>query len=197
MAAKELGSVTAKTDGPTKPTSTSRSLHRQLNTQGVDGILFAATIRVAISPLLKKRLSKASGGRLRRELHPGGAPVVREPGPVQRDRQVAHGQHGRRSRDRKLRIFTSTFTTPNQARWIARWRLRRQVPPKMKWLETVEAQEDNVLSFNQATTLINSTVHLKGTLRNDQRRYARRRGSSHAAKKCGQLAVIGWRHLTP
>ena len=27
--------------------------------------------------------------------------------------------------------------------------------PKMKWLETVEAQEDNNLSFNQATTLIN------------------------------------------
>ena len=27
--------------------------------------------------------------------------------------------------------------------------------PKMKWLETVEAQEDNILSFNQATTLIN------------------------------------------
>ena len=25
----------------------------------------------------------------------------------------------------------------------------------MKWLETVEAQEDNILSFNQATTLIN------------------------------------------
>ena len=27
--------------------------------------------------------------------------------------------------------------------------------PNLKWLETVEAQEDNILSFNQATTLIN------------------------------------------
>ncbi len=27
--------------------------------------------------------------------------------------------------------------------------------PNMKWLETVEAQEDNILSFNQADTLIN------------------------------------------
>ncbi len=27
--------------------------------------------------------------------------------------------------------------------------------PNMKWLETVEAQEDNILSFNQANTLIN------------------------------------------
>ena len=27
--------------------------------------------------------------------------------------------------------------------------------PKLEWLETVEAQEDNILSFNQANTLIN------------------------------------------
>ena len=27
--------------------------------------------------------------------------------------------------------------------------------PNLKWLETVEAQEDNILSFNQANTLIN------------------------------------------
>ena len=33
--------------------------------------------------------------------------------------------------------------------------MQQKCHPKMKWLETVEAQEDNILSFNQATTLIN------------------------------------------
>ena len=53
-------------------------------------------------------------------------------------------------------MVTSTFTTPNQARWIAEMQAyAEKCHPKMTWLETVEAQEDNNLSFNQATTLIN------------------------------------------
>jgi rhamnose transport system substrate-binding protein len=53
-------------------------------------------------------------------------------------------------------IVTSTFTTPNQARWIAEMQAyQEKCYPELTWLETVEAQEDNVLSFNQATTLIN------------------------------------------
>src|SRR5882672_9424990 len=57
--AKELGNVTAKTDGPTKA-----NIDEQITfidnyiTQGVDGILFAANDPVAISPVLKKALSK-------------------------------------------------------------------------------------------------------------------------------------------
>ena len=58
--------------------------------------------------------------------------------------------------DAAFGIVTSTFTTPNQARWIAEMSAyAAKCHPKLKWLETVEAQEDNVLSFNQATTLIN------------------------------------------
>ena len=58
--------------------------------------------------------------------------------------------------DGSFGIVTSTFTTPNQARWIAEmWAYAAQCHPDLKWLETVEAQEDNILSFNQATTLIN------------------------------------------
>src|SRR5258707_13471186 len=57
--------------------------------------------------------------------------------------------------DKGFAIVTSTFTTPNQARWIAEMSAyAAKCHPKLKWLETVEAQEDNVLSFNQATTLI-------------------------------------------
>ena len=57
--AKELGNVSAKTDGPTKA-----NIDEQITfidnyiTQGVDGILFAANDPVAISPVLKKALSK-------------------------------------------------------------------------------------------------------------------------------------------
>jgi rhamnose transport system substrate-binding protein len=58
--------------------------------------------------------------------------------------------------DGKFAIVTSTFTTPNQARWIAEMQdYQEACHPNMEWLETVEAQEDNILSFNQANTLIN------------------------------------------
>ena len=58
--------------------------------------------------------------------------------------------------DGSFGIVTSTFTTPNQARWIAEmWAYAQKCHPTLKWLETVEAQEDNILSFNQATSLIN------------------------------------------
>ncbi len=53
-------------------------------------------------------------------------------------------------------IVTSTFTTPNQARWIAEMQdYQEKCYPNMKWLETVEAQEDAKQSFDQATTLLN------------------------------------------
>ncbi|MCB1835090.1 MAG: substrate-binding domain-containing protein, partial [Geminicoccaceae bacterium] len=48
--------------------------------------------------------------------------------------------------DGSFAIVTSTFTTPNQARWIAEMQAyQEQCYPDMSWLETVEAQEDNIL----------------------------------------------------
>ena len=58
-AAKELGNVKVKTDGPTEA-----KIDEQIKfidnyiTSGVDGILFAANDPVAIAPVLKKALSK-------------------------------------------------------------------------------------------------------------------------------------------
>src|SRR5262245_26039158 len=58
-AAKELGNVTATTDGPTEA-----KIDEQVKfidnyiTRGVDGILFAANDPVAIAPVLKKALGK-------------------------------------------------------------------------------------------------------------------------------------------
>ena len=58
--------------------------------------------------------------------------------------------------DASFGIVTSTFTTPNQARWIAEmWAYASECYSDLEWLETLEAQEDAVLSFQQAQTLLN------------------------------------------
>ena len=74
--------------------------------------------------------------------------------------------------DGAFAIVTSTFTTPNQARWIAEMQAYQEAcHPNMKWLETVEAQEDNILSFNQATHADQQARRrAQGPVRHDQRR---------------------------
>ena len=158
-AAKEIGNVKVTTDGPTEA-----KIDEQIKfidnyiTRGVDGILFAANDPVAIAPVLKKALSK-------------GIDVVGYDANSQPDarqwfvnqaqfngiaKAMVDAMAKEVGEDKGFAIVTSTFTTPNQARWIAEMSAyAAKCHPKLKWLETVEAQEDNVLSFNQATTLIN------------------------------------------
>jgi len=194
-AAKELGNVSAKTDGPTKA-----NIDEQITfidnyiTRGVDGILFAANDPVAIAPVLKKALSK-------------GINVVgydADASPEARQWFVNQAQFNGIAKslldnmakeigeDGAFAIVTSTFTTPNQARWIAEMSAYAQkCHPKMKWLETVEAQEDNVLSFNQATTLINKHADLKGIF--GMTSVATPAGAEAVSQsgKCGKIAVVG------
>ena len=158
-AAKELGNVKVTTDGPTEA-----KIDEQIKfidnyiTSGVDGILFAANDPVAIAPVLKKALSKG--------IHVVGydansTPDAREWFVNQAEfngiaKAMMDSMAKEAGEDAAFGIVTSTFTTPNQARWIAEMQAYgAKCHPKMKWLETVEAQEDNVLSFNQATTLLN------------------------------------------
>jgi ABC-type sugar transport system substrate-binding protein len=64
--------------------------------------------------------------------------------------------------------------------------------PKMKWLETVEAQEDNVLSFNQATTLINKYGdELKGIFGMTSVATPASAEAVTQANMCGKIAVVG------
>src|SRR5260221_6328080 len=95
--------------------------------------------------------------------------------------------------DGSFAIVTSTFTTPNQARWIAEMAAyAANCHPKMKWLETVEAQEDNNLSFNQATTLINKYGDgLKGIFGMTSVATPASAEAVTQAKKCGTIAVVG------
>ena len=90
-------------------------------------------------------------------------------------------------------IVTSTFTTPNQARWIAEMAAyAAKCHPKMNWLETVEAQEDNNLSFNQATTLINKHGdQLKGIFGMTSVATPASAEAVTQAGQCGKIAVVG------
>lgn len=195
-AAAELGNVTVTTDGPTRA-----NIDEQITfidnyvTRGVHGILFAANDPVAIAPVLKKAL--AAG------IHVVGYDANAEPDAREWfvnqaefngiaksliDNMAAEiGEEG------SFAIVTSTFTTPNQARWIAEMQAYQEAcHPGMTWLETVEAQEDNILSFNQASTLINKHGdELKGIFGMTSVATPASAEAVSQANQCGNVAVVG------
>ena len=195
-AAKELGNVDAKTDGPTKA-----NIDEQITfldnyiTSGVDGILFAANDPVAIAPVLKKALAKginvvgydANSTPDARQWFVNQAQFNGIAKALVDDMAKEIGEDG------GFAIVTSTFTTPNQARWIAEMAAYQvKCHPKMKWLETVEAQEDNNLSFNQATTLINKYGDdMKGIFGMTSVATPASAEAVTQAGKCGKIAVVG------
>jgi rhamnose transport system substrate-binding protein len=129
-AAKELGNVSVKTDGPTKA-----NIDEQITfidnyiTQGVDGILFAANDPVAIAPVLKKALSKgidvvgydANSTPDARQWFVNQAQFNGIAKSLIDNMAKEIGESG------AFAIVTSTFTTPNQARWIAEMNLVRLI----------------------------------------------------------------------
>jgi ABC-type sugar transport system substrate-binding protein len=195
-AAKELGNVDVKTDGPTKANIDDQiTFIDNYITSGVDGILFSANDPVAIAPVLKKALSK-------------GIDVVgydADASPEARQWFVNQAQFNGIAKalvdnlakeigeDSSFAIVTSTFTTPNQARWIAEMgAYAAKCHPKLNFLETVEAQEDNVLSFNQASTLINKYGDkLKGIFGMTSVATPASAEAVTQANLCGKVAVIG------
>lgn len=95
--------------------------------------------------------------------------------------------------DGSFAIVTSTFTTPNQARWIAEMEAYQMAcHPNMTWLETVEAQEDNILSFNQAMTLINKYGEdMQGIVGMTSVATPAAAEAVTQAGQCGQVSVVG------
>ena len=195
-AAKELGNIKVMTDGPTEA-----KIDEQIKfidnyiTRGVDGVLFAANDPVAIAPVLKKALSKG--------IHVVGydansTPDAREWFVNQTQfngfaKAMMNSMAKDMGEDGSFAIVTSTFTTPNQSRWIAEMQAyAEKCHPKMKWLETVEAQEDNNLSFNQATTLINKYGDkLKGLFGMTSVATPASAEAVTKAGLCGKVAVVG------
>jgi rhamnose transport system substrate-binding protein len=195
-AAKELGNVTVTTDGPTRA-----NIDEQITfidnhvTRGVDGILFAANDPVAIAPVLKKALAKginvvgydANATPDARQWFVNQAEFNGIAKSLIDSMAKEIGENG------SFAIVTSTFTTPNQARWIAEMQAyQEKCHPNMKWLETVEAQEDNILSFNQASTLINKHgEELKGIFGMTSVATPASAEAVTQAKQCGSIAVVG------
>ncbi|MFO1055678.1 MAG: substrate-binding domain-containing protein [Dongiaceae bacterium] len=195
-AAKELGNVKVTTDGPTEA-----KIDQQISfidnyvTRGVDGVLFAANDPVAIAPVLKKALGK---GMLVIGYDANSTPDARQWFVNQAQfngiaKALIDQMATEIGEDKGFAIVTSTFTTPNQARWIAEmWAYAAKCHPKMKWLETVEAQEDNQLSFNQATTLLNKHGdQLAGLFGMTSVATPASAEAVKQANLCGKVSVVG------
>ena len=72
------------------------------------------------------------------------------------------------------------------------WAYAGQCYPSLEWLETVEAQEDNILSFNQATTLINKYGEdLDGLFGMTSVATPASADAVTQANLCGEVAVVG------
>jgi len=195
-AADELGNVKVSTDGPTEANIDDQiTFIDNYITSGVDGILFAANDPVAISPVLKKALGSG--------IHVVGYDANSTPGAREWfvnqaefngiAKSMMDSMAAEIGQDGSFAIVTSTFTTPNQARWIAEmWACTEQCYPNMKWLETVEAQEDNILSFNQASTLINKHGDdLQGLFGMTSVATPASAEAVTQAGLCGKVAVVG------
>jgi ABC-type sugar transport system substrate-binding protein len=195
-AAAELGNVTVINDGPTEANIDDQiTFIDQYITQGVNGVLFAANDPVAIAPVLKKALNAG--------IHVVGYDANSQPDAREWfvnqaefngiakaliDQMVAE-----KGEDASIAIVTSTFTTPNQSRWISEmWAYASKCYPNLKWLETVEAQEDAKLSFDQATTLINKYGdELDGLFGMTSVATPASADAVTQADKCGEVAVVG------
>lgn len=195
-AAAEMGTMTAKTDGPSKANIDDQiTLIDNYITSGVDGILFAANDPVAIAPVLKKAL--AAGINVV-GYDANSTPDARQWFVNQAEfngiaKSMIDSLAAEIGADGAFAIVTSTFTTPNQARWIAEMAAyQAKCHPNMKWLETVEAQEDNILSFNQTNTLLNKYGgDIKGILGMTSVATPAAADAVTQASKCGQVAVVG------
>ncbi len=195
-AAAELGNVNVTTDGPTEA-----SIDQQITfidnyiTQGVDGVLFAANDPVAIGPVLEKALDAgihvvgydANSVPEAREWFVNQA-GFREVGKAMIDALVAE-----KGEDASFGIVTTTFTTPNQARWIAEMNdYAAKCYPDLTWLETLEAQEDTPLSFSQAQTLMNKYGDdIDGILGMSVQNTTASADAVTQAGKCGEVSVVG------
>ncbi|MEM7735532.1 MAG: substrate-binding domain-containing protein [Deinococcota bacterium] len=197
QAAEELGNVDVRTDGPTEANIDDQIavIENYIASGNVNGVLFAANDPVAISPVLSRALEQG--------IHVVGYDANSQPdartwfvnqaefngiGKAMIDSLAAE-----KGEDASFGIVTSTFTTPNQARWISEmWAYANQCYPEMEWLETLEAQEDAVLSFNQANTLINKYGDdLDGILGMTSVATPSSADAVTQAGLCGEVAVVG------
>ena len=197
QAAEELGNVTVTTDAPTEANIDDQIavIENYIASGDINGILFAANDPVAISPVLRSALEQG--------IHVVGYDANSEPDAREWfvnqaefngiAKSMIDSLAAEKGEDASFGIVTSTFTTPNQARWIAEMQAYQEACyPDMEWLETLEAQEDAVLSFNQANTLINKYGEdLDGILGMTSVATPSSADAVTQAGLCGEVAVVG------
>ncbi len=197
QAAEELGNVTARTDGPTEANIDDQIavIENWIASGEINAVLFAANDPVAIAPVLTRALEQG--------LHVIGydansVPEAREWFVNQAEfngiaKAMIDSLVAEKGEEAQFGIVTSTFTTPNQARWIAEmWAYAGECYPNLNWLETLEAQEDAVLSFNQANTLINKYGDdLDGLFGMTSVATPSSADAVTQAGLCGEVAVVG------
>ena len=195
-AAEELGNVSVTTDAPTEANIDDQvAFIDNYITQGVDGILFAANDPVAIAPVLRRALEAG--------IHVVGYDANAEPDAREWfvnqaefngiAKAMIDSLAAEKGEDAKFGIVTSTFTTPNQARWIAEmYAYAGECYPEMEWLETLEAQEDYNQSFQQANTLIDKYGEdLDGIFGMTSVATPASSDAVTQAGLCGEVAVVG------
>lgn len=196
-AAEELGNVTIITDAPTEANIDDQIqvIENYIAGGEINGVLFAANDPVAISPVLRTALE--NGLRVV-GFDANSEPDAREWFVNQAEfngiaKAMIDSMAEEMGEDASFGIVTSTFTTPNQARWIAEMQAyQEQCYPDMEWLETVEAQEDAVLSFEQANTLLNKYGEdLDGLFGMTSVATPSSADAVTQAGLCGEVAVIG------
>ncbi len=195
-AAHDLGNITILTRPPPVPDAAAQSeILRQAIAEKADAILFAADDPAAVAGALKDALAAGidvvgydadAEPEARQwfvdQAEPNGIAKVLVD---ELARQI--GETG------SFAIITSSFAAPNQARWIAEMAAyAEKCHPKLAWLETDEAQEDNVTSFDQAQALMSRHGgSLGGILALTSVATPATAEAVTEAGQCGKIAVVG------
>ncbi len=195
-AAHELGSVTGVTHAPRAPNAAAQAdIMRRAISDKVDGILFAADDPAAVAGALDDALAAGidvvgydadAEPEARQwfvdQAEPNGIAKVLVDELASQIGETGH-----------FAIITSSFTAPNQARWIAEMAAyAEKCHPQLVWLETVEAQEDNVASFDQAQALMSRHgATLDAILALTSVATPAAAEAVTEAGQCGKVAVLG------
>ncbi len=195
-AAQELGNVEVVTDAPAYDNSDEQiTFIEYYIDRGIDGILISATDGTAIAPTLQQAMEAG--------IHVVGYDSntiadAREwfvyPAPFNSVVKImADTLADEQGPDAGFAIVTSAWTTPTEARWIAElWAYVSACYPQMTWLETVEAQDDAIVAYNQATTLIDTHgADLNGLLGMTSVITPNLADAVTQVGLCGEVSVIG------
>lgn len=197
QAAEELGNVTIIQGGTTEANIDDQvaDIENYMAGGEINGILFAGNDPVAISPVLERAMEQGLYvvGYDANSTPPARQWFAQQALPNGLAKVFIDSFVSEKGEDASFGIVTSTFTTPNQARWISEmWAYTSNCYPDLTWLETVEAQEDAVLSFNQANTLINKYGEdLDGILGMTSVATPSSADAVTQAGLCGEVAVVG------